>query len=171
MARLRQRRPLYFSVSATTRSQRPGEVHGVHYWFVDPDRFTALIEEGALLEWAEYNGRMYGTPLQPVTNQLAIGNDVLLEIEVQGAAQIRSGGFEATMFFVAPPSLEELERRLRERGDTDQVDISRRLAIARTEMERAPELFNHIVVNDDLEQCVAEIEALMAARCPPRRGP
>lgn len=166
VAGVRERRPVYFSVSATTRDPRPGEVHGVHYWFVDPAEFISLIEAGELLEWAEYNGRRYGTPLRPVQEHLGRGEDVLLEIEVQGAFQIRSGPVPAMMFFVVPPTFDELERRLRRRGDTDEADIARRLAIARGELEQAPGLFDHVVVNDELERCVGEVLELMEMDCP-----
>jgi guanylate kinase len=161
---LRQRRPLYFSVSATTRERRPGEVDGVHYRFVTSEQFETMIEAGQFLEWAEYNGRRYGTPLAPVEAHLASGEDVLLEIEVQGAAQIRSAGIPAVMLFVVPPSLDELEARLRRRGDTSEADIRRRLGIARAEMTQA-ELFDHTVINDHLERCVTEIIALIARGC------
>jgi guanylate kinase len=161
---LRQRRPLYFSVSATTRERRPGEQAGVHYRFVSPQQFEEMVAAGQFLEWAEYNGRRYGTPRIPVEEHLASGDHVLLEIEVQGAAQIRSTGIPAVMFFVVPPSLEELEARLRRRGDTSQADISRRLGIARAEMTQAG-LFDHTIVNDDLERCVGEIVALIDRGC------
>ena len=166
VAGVRRRRQVYFSVSVTTRNPRPGEVDGVHYLFVGPSDFARLIEAGQLLEWAEYNGRRYGTPLGPVKDHLARGDDVLLEIEVQGAIQIRSGPVPAVMFFVVPPSFDELEERLRRRGDTDEADIARRLAIARGEMEQAPGLFDYVVVNDDLGRCVKEVLDLMNLSCP-----
>ena len=161
MAGLRQRRPIYFSVSATTRAQRASEVEGVHYYFVAPAEFDRMIERGEFLEWAEYNGRKYGTPLIPVHIRLQAGDDVLLEIEVQGARQIRKSGLVSLMFFIVPPSLTELEARLRRRGDTDEDDIARRLRIAAEEMEQAPGLFDYIVVNDDLERCIEEVNAQM----------
>jgi guanylate kinase len=163
VAGLRARRPLYFSVSATTRSPRPGEAHGVHYWFLEPEEFATLIANGDLLEWATYNQKHYGTLRQPVSDHLAAGDDVLLEIEVQGARQIRQSEPAAIMFFVVPPSISELERRLRGRGDTTERDISRRLEIARREMEEAP-LFDHVVVNDDLERAIAEVDEIMDSR-------
>jgi guanylate kinase len=169
VAGLRSRRALYFSVSATTRSPRPGETHGVHYWFIEPDEFATLIAHGELLEWAEYNQNRYGTLRQPVIDHLASGDDVLLEIEVQGARQIRHAEASAIMFFVVPPSLAELERRLRSRGDTAEGDISRRLEIARREMEEAP-LFDHIVVNDDLEKAIGEVDELMSRPRGPAPG-
>jgi guanylate kinase len=161
VASLRQRRPLYFSVSATTREARPGETHGVHYWFLQPEEFETLLETGDLLEWAEYNGRQYGTLRKPVLDHLAAGEDVLLEIEVQGARQVRARHPEAVMFFIIPPGLEELEGRLRRRGDTSEADIRMRLDIARREMEEAEILFDHVVVNDILERAIEEVDRLM----------
>jgi guanylate kinase len=155
---------LEYSVSATTRLPRPGERHGVHYNFISRRDFEAMIENGELLEWAIYNNRYYGTPLAPIEETLADQRDILLEIEIQGARQVRDRMPEAVMFFIAPPDLEELERRLRRRGDTSEEDIEDRLEIARAEMAEAPELFDHIIVNDNLEQAIAELEALITAR-------
>ena len=161
VAGLRQQRPLYFSVSATTRDPRPGETHGVHYWFLQPDEFEALLDTGDLLEWADYNGRRYGTLRKPVMDHLASAEDVLLEIEVQGARQVRASHPESVMFFIVPPCLEELEGRLRRRGDTSEADIRRRLEIAQREMEEAELLFDHVVVNDVLERAIEEVDRLM----------
>ena len=161
VAGLRQRRALYFSVSATTREARPGETHGVHYWFLQPDEFAALLATGDLLEWAEYNGRQYGTLRKPVVDHISSGEDVVLEIEVQGARQVRATHPEAVMFFIVPPGLDELEGRLRRRGDTSEADISRRLEIARREMAEAEVLFDHVVVNDVLERAIEEVDTLM----------
>ncbi len=161
VAGLRQRRSLYFSVSATTREARRGETHGVHYWFLQPEEFEALLDTGDLLEWAEYNGRQYGTLRKPVVDHISAGKDVLLEIEVQGARQVRATHPEAVMFFIVPPGLDELEGRLRRRGDTSEADISRRLEIARSEMEEAEVLFDHVVVNDVLERAIEEVDRLM----------
>jgi guanylate kinase len=158
---LRERRPFYFSVSATTRDPRPGEIHGLHYWFVNPADFEELIGNGELLEWAEYNGRQYGTLRTPVLAHLAQGEDVILEIEVQGARQVRSSYPEAVMFFVLPPSLEELRHRLERRGDTNHAEIERRLAVADAEIGQAEGLFDYLVVNDDLERCVDEVLTLL----------
>ncbi|MEX0668110.1 MAG: guanylate kinase [Acidimicrobiia bacterium] len=161
VAGLRKRRPLYFSVSATTREARPGETHGVHYWFLQPEEFTALLDTGDLLEWAEYNGRQYGTLRKPVVDHISSGEDVLLEIEVQGARQVRATHPEAVMFFIVPPGLDELEGRLRGRGDTSEADIRRRLQIAAREMEEAEMLFDHVVVNDVLERAIEQVDRLM----------
>ena len=149
-------------MSATTRDPRLGELEGVHYRFVTEAEFDRLQDEGALLEWAEYNERRYGTPRQPVVEHLMEGEDVLLEIEVQGARQIRGSYPAAVMFFILPPSIEELEARLRLRADTSEEDIHRRLLIARQEIADARGVFDHIVVNDELERAIAEIDGLMA---------
>jgi guanylate kinase len=152
-----------FSVSATTRLPRPGERHGDHYDFVSLKDFEAMIESGDLLEWAKYNNRYYGTPRAAVDAAVAAGRDILLEIEIQGARQVRQNRPDALMFFIAPPSLEELERRLRRRGDTSASDIEDRLEIAETEIDEAPGLFDHMVVNDHLERAVGEIEGLITS--------
>lgn len=157
-----RRLDLEFSVSATTRLPRPGERHGVHYHFVSRRDFEDMIERDELLEWATYNSRYYGTPAAPVESALAEERDVVLEIDIQGARQIREKRPDAVMFFIAPPSLDELDRRLRQRGDTSEEDIEDRLQIAREEMAEAEALFDHIVVNDSLEGAVDEIVALIS---------
>jgi len=123
-----------------------------------------MIESDELLEWAIYNNRYYGTPQALIEETLADQRDILLEIEIQGARQVRERKPEAIMYFIAPPSLEELEKRLRRRGDTSDEDIEDRLEIAKSEMAEAPELFDHIVVNDNLDQAISELEALITAR-------
>jgi guanylate kinase len=171
VAGLRERRPLYFSVSATTRQHRAGETHGVHYWFLEPDEFASLLASGDLLEWAEYNGRQYGTLRKPLMAHLAAGEDVILEIEVQGARQVRATHPDAVMFFIVPPGLDELEGRLRRRGDTSEVDIQKRLEIAQKEMEEAERLFDHVVINDVLERAVDEVDQLMTEAPYPQGRP
>jgi guanylate kinase len=161
---LLERLDLDFSVSVTTRLPRPGERHGVHYTFISRKDFEAMSEDGELLEWAEYNNRFYGTPSAPVIAANAAGRDVLLEIEIQGARQIREKRPDAIMFFIAPPSLDELETRLIRRGDTSAADIEDRLEVAETEMAEAPGLFDHIIVNDRLDRAVSEIEALITGQ-------
>ncbi|MDP9493957.1 MAG: guanylate kinase [Actinomycetota bacterium] len=158
---LLERLDLDFSVSVTTRLPRPGERHGVHYRFISRKDFDAMIEAGELLEWAQYNNRFYGTPAAPVAAANSVGRDVLLEIEIQGARQVREKRSDALMFFISPPSLEELETRLLRRGDTSAADIEDRLAVAETEIAEAPDLFDHIIVNDRLDRAVSEIEALI----------
>jgi guanylate kinase len=159
-----ERLGIEFSVSATTRLPRPGERHGVHYNFVSRRDFEKMIEDDELLEWAIYNNRYYGTPQTPIEETLDDQRDILLEIEIQGARQVRERKPEAIMYFIAPPSLEELERRLRRRGDTSDEDIEDRLEIAKSELAEAPELFDHIVVNDNLDQAISELEGLITAR-------
>ncbi len=158
---LRQRHPqLWLSVSATTRAPRPGEQEGVHYFFHSPASFDALVEGGGLLEWARFAGNGYGTPRAAVEERLARGIPVLLEIELEGARQVRRHCPEAFQVFVRPPSLEELERRIRGRGTDSEEAIVRRLARAEEELTAEPE-FDAVVVNHELPQAVAELEQLM----------
>ncbi len=152
---------LDFSVSATTRLPRPGERHGDHYNFVSRRDFEAMIEDDEFFEWAIYNNRFYGTPGTPIEAALAAGRDVLLDIDPQGARQVRDKRPDAVMVFIAPPSIDELERRLRRRGDTSDEEIEDRLAIARSEMEQAPEIFDHIVVNDEFQSAVEAVTRLV----------
>lgn len=149
------------STSVTTRRPRDGERDGVDYRFVTDDEFDRLIRDGALLEWAPYAGNRYGTPRAPVDEALEAGRDVLLEIEVEGALQVRDRRPDAVLVFLAPPSEEELERRLAGRGTEDADERRLRLATARAELEAA-EMFDHRIVNDDLEDCVGEIVAILA---------
>ncbi len=153
---------LTFSISATTRALRPGETDGVQYHFLTPARFEALIAEGGLLEWAEYVGDYYGTPRAPVDAALAEGRDVLLEIELAGARQVRETLPEAVTIFVAPPDLAELERRLRGRGTDDEAKIRKRLARARDEIAAVRE-FDYVVVNDDLADAARTFEGIVRA--------
>ena len=159
-----ERLGIEFSVSATTRLPRPGERHGDHYNFISRRDFEKMIENDELLEWAIYNNRYYGTPQALIEETLADQRDILLEIEIQGARQVRERKPEAIMYFIAPPSLEELEKRLRRRGDTSDEDIEDRLEIAKSEMAEAPDLFDHIIVNDNLDQAISELEGLITTR-------
>ncbi len=161
---LLDRLDIEFSVSATTRLPRPGERHGDHYDFVSLRDFESMIENGELIEWAQYNNRYYGTPAAPIEAAIDEGRDILLEIEIQGARQIREQRPDALMFFVAPPSMEELDSRLRRRGDTSDEDIEDRLEIARSEMEESSSLFDHIVVNEDLDSAVEQMVGLITDR-------
>ena len=147
---------LELSVSATTRRPRPGEVEGRHYFFVDRPRFDEMIEAGGFLEWADIFGERYGTPREPIQRALAEGRDVLVEIDVQGARQVKTAEPEAFMVFITPPSLQELERRLRTRGSETDRQVRRRLAKARDELAAEPE-FDVTVVNDDLEEAAREV--------------
>lgn len=157
-ADLRARYPqVWLSVSATTRAPRPGEVDGVHYHFVSPGRFDAMIADGELLEWAVVHGRnRYGTPRGPVDERLAAGEPALLEIDLQGARQVRATMPEARFVFLAPPSWEELERRLVGRGTEDADERERRLATARVELAAESE-FDHVIVNDDVHRATDEL--------------
>ena len=149
------------SVSATTRPARPGERDGVDYHFVDDDRFDAMVAEDALLEWAEvYAGRRYGTPRAFVAEHLAAGRDVILEIDVQGAAQVRAHAPDAVLILLEPPSLEALEERLRGRGTEDEEGIRERSAAAQRELEQAG-WFDHVVVNDDVDRAAAQVAAII----------
>lgn len=150
------------SVSATTRSPRPGELEGHHYHFLAAAEFDDLIVSGGFLEWAEYLGNRYGTPRREVNERIAAGRVVILEIEVQGAEQIRDLEREALLIFLAPPSLDELARRLRSRGTESPEHIDRRLAIAAAELEER-HWFDHVVVNDDVDRACAEIVAIIRA--------
>ncbi len=153
---------VHFSVSATTRARRAHEVDGVHYRFVDANAFQALLERGELLEHAEYVGDRYGTPAAPVDEALAQGRDVILEIELDGARQVRARRPEAVMLFLAPPSLAELERRLRGRGTDSEAKIQRRLARAREELKALRE-FDYVIVNDRLRDAVLAFQSVIRA--------
>jgi guanylate kinase len=157
VAALHKSHPFYFSVSVTTRSRRPVEEEGVDYRFVSDAQFDALRDAGELLEWASYSGFRYGTPKKPVLSMMDVGNDVLLDIEVDGAMQVKQAFPDAVTIFVAPPSMETLENRLRGRGDTDPVQVDLRLQIAKWQLELAADRFDHIVVNTNIEDTVAEI--------------
>ncbi|MEX1249091.1 MAG: guanylate kinase, partial [Acidimicrobiia bacterium] len=150
-----------FSVSATTRYPRPGEIDGRHYHFVTRKQFEEMIENGELLEWAEYNNHLYGTPGLPIADANARGRDVLLDIEIKGARQVKEARPDAIMVFIAAPSMEELEKRLRARGDTSDDDIADRLEIASSQLAEAGDVFDHILVNDRFELAVEELLTLI----------
>jgi guanylate kinase len=154
-----------FSVSHTTRAPRGAERDGVEYHFVDRPRFLALRDAGGLLEWAEVHGNLYGTGVAEIDRARREGRDVLLDLDVQGAAQVRQRIPDAVMVFVLPPSYEALERRLRGRGEDDEATIRRRLAAAGREID-AFERYDYAVVNEDLGACVEELKCIVrAARC------
>ncbi|MFV1971881.1 MAG: guanylate kinase [Acidimicrobiia bacterium] len=155
--------PSVFSVSATTRPPRPGEADGVDYHFVDKRTFEAKVESGEILEWAEYGGNLYGTLRSAVQPILDAGQNVILDIENEGAKQIRESYPQALLIFVAPPDLETLADRLAGRGDTAQSDMALRLAIAAEQMAEAPSVYDHIVENDDLGRVVGEILGILGA--------
>jgi len=150
---------LWISVSATTRHPRPGERHGVEYYFTDQAEFDAMVADGHLLEWAEFAGNRYGTPREPVLYRLAAGDSVLLEVEIQGARQVKKQMPEALLVFLAPPSWEELVRRLTGRGTEPAEVIERRLQVARDELAAEPE-FDVTLVNTSVQDVVAELLAL-----------
>ncbi|QKV91577.1 guanylate kinase [Streptomyces sp. NA02950] len=161
VAHMRKEHPeVWLSVSATTRKPRPGEQHGVQYLFVDDGEFDKLIANGELLEWAEFAGNRYGTPRQAVLDRLEAGEPVLLEIDLQGARQVRESMSEAQLVFLAPPSWEELVRRLTGRGTEAPEVIERRLAAARTELAAESE-FDRTLVNTSVEDVSRELLALM----------
>lgn len=150
------------SVSYTTRGPRPGEMNGREYHFVDAGEFQAMIERQEFLEWAEVHGNFYGTSKKWIADQLADGRDVLLEIDWQGAQQVRSIFPQAIGIFVLPPSMDELTRRLTGRG-TDSADVvARRLAAARAEMRHVGE-FDYVIINDQLEQALDDLCAIVRA--------
>lgn len=158
---LRQRHSnLYLSTSATTRAPRPGEVDGEHYYFVSRSAFESMIGQGELLEWAEYAGNYYGTPRQPVEVQIERGKQVILEIELKGARQVAEVWPDALKLFILPPSYEELERRIRSRGQDGEAAIARRLERARIELAAADE-FDIQIVNDDFEKAISALEAAL----------
>ena len=165
---LAERHEFFFSISATTRPPRPGETDGVEYFFLNPVEFERMREGGELLEWAEYSTHLYGTPRTPVLERVEVGEDVLLDIEVLGAMQVKGSYPDAITLFLTPPTVEELERRLRSRGDTLSADIERRLAIAQWQLEIAEERFDHIVVNDSVEAAVERILRILEA--PPTKA-
>ena len=161
-----------FSVSHTTRPPRPGETHGKDYFFVDRETFEEMIREGAFLEWAKVYQHYYGTARDQVEKALAQGRDILLDIDVQGAFQVRERlGRDAVLVFILPPSLEELERRLRRRGTEDEETIKKRLSFARGEIARARE-FDYLILNDELDKAFKGLlSVLKAERQRPFRRP
>lgn len=155
-----------FSVSATTRAPRGTERDGIDYHFVDRETFRAMVERGELAEWAQVHGRLYGTPRAELEAAAARGAHVVLDIDVQGARQVKESFPATRLIFVLPPSIEALMARLRERGTEDREDIERRLRSALDELDAA-ESFDYVIVNDDLERCLAEIEAIVAGELAP----
>jgi guanylate kinase len=162
IAAVRRRHPqVWLSVSVTTRPPRPGETDGVEYHFVDDAEFARMVAADELLEHDAHMGASYGTPRQPVAQQLADGVPVLLEIDLNGARQVRAAMPDACLVFLAPPSFEELASRLGGRGTEDPERIRQRLDIARIELAAEDE-FDHVVVNDDIESAADRLVALMA---------
>ncbi len=170
VAEVRRRHPdVWVSVSVTTRRARPGEVDGVHYHFLTDAEFDRLVAEDGLLEWAEYAGNRYGTPAAPVRERLATGAPALLEIELQGARQVRARDADAQLVFLAPPSWAALKSRLAGRGSEPPAVQERRLAIAQAELDASGE-FDVVVVNDDVARAADELVSLLAAPSSARTG-
>ena len=160
---LEQRPELYFSVSCTTRAPRPGEVDGVNYTFISREEFQARIERGEFLEYAEYVGNYYGTSMTVIREKLEQGVDVLLDIEVQGAAKVRERLPDAASVFIVPPSFEELAQRLRGRGTDSEEKIQKRLETARREAKEITN-YDYIVVNDTVDHAAQEVLAILTAQ-------
>ena len=167
---LAARRPFHFSVSATTRAARPGETDGVDYHFLDQEGFSAMVRDAKLLEWAEFAGNRYGTPRRQVLEHLAAGEDVILDIEVDGAVQVMDAYPDAVSIFVVPPSLEELEARMRGRMDMSEEQIVMRLGLAREQMRSGRRRFRYEVVNEDLDAVVSAISDILGPTSPHAAG-
>ena len=157
---LERNKSLWLSISATTRPPRKGEENGKHYFFLELQEFQQLKEQGEFLEWAEFAGNSYGTPQTKIDEKIEEGRNVLLEIELEGARQIRANYPESFQIFIAPPSFKELEKRIRERGTDPESAIQRRLARAQEELAACNE-FDAVVTNDDLEIALLELEKIM----------
>ena len=152
---MEKRKDLRFSVSATTRDPRPNEQDGVHYYFIDRERFETMIGAGEFLEYSEHNKNYYGTPRGQALEKMEIGH-VLLDIEPNGAKQVKAAAPEAVLIFIMPPNVQELERRLRGRGDTPEEQIRMRMERATWEMEQRS-WYDYVVTNDDAQRCANEI--------------
>ena len=163
LARLLARRPeCTFSISATTRSPRPGEVHGEHYHFFDHDTFTHWVEQGRFLEWNQVHDQFYGTPRDYVMQQRQKGLNVILDVDVQGGLQVMQSEADHVSIFIAPPDLDTLRQRLESRGTETVEQIRRRLLTARVEL-RSLEQYSYLIINENLEQAVDELDAVL--RC------
>ena len=157
---LERNKEFWLSISATTRKPREGEMDGEHYFFLERDHFEKLVKENGFLEWAEFAGNLYGTPRSEVLSQLEQGKQVLLEIELEGARKVRQSFPEAFQLFIAPPSLEELERRIRGRETEEEKSINMRLRRAQDELKAKGE-FDELIVNDDFEEALLILEKLV----------
>jgi guanylate kinase len=154
---------VFLSVSATTRAPRPGEVDGLNYQFVSREEFEAAARVGQMLEWAEYQSNLYGTPRQPVEDALGMGRPALLEIDLAGARQVRDAMPGALQVFLVPPSFADLRRRLEDRGTEADAQVAGRLARAEAELAAADE-FDFVLVNDQLDRTVVELARLMGLK-------
>ena len=159
---LEKEQQIRLSVSATTRSPRLGEEDGVDYFFLSKEEFSSRIEQDQMLEYAEYCGNYYGTPRAPIEKWNAEGNDVILEIEVQGGSQIKKKCPSCVSIFVLPPSLKELEKRLRLRNTEDEITIQKRLKAAQEEILKAKD-YDYVIVNDTIENAIEQIITVIAA--------
>ena len=157
---MKKREDLKFSVSATTRPPRPTETDGVHYYFVTKEQFEDMIASGQMLEYSAHNANYYGTPRKQAEEKMLSGS-VLLDIEPNGAGQVKKAAPDAVLVFIMPPSMEELENRLRGRGDTPEDQIAMRLERAVWEMEQR-HWYDHVVINDDPDRCAEEILKIIA---------
>lgn len=168
---LRQMPQVKYSVSATTRQPRPGEVDGLHYYFRSREEFQTMIEEDQLLEWAEFCGNYYGTPQFAVEQAIQAGNDVILEIEIQGALQVKKRFPQGVFIFVVPPSMDELSQRIHKRGTESEEVIQKRLKTAARELEYVSE-YDYVVVNDEIPLAVDKLKGiLLAEKCRVKRKP
>ncbi len=147
---------IFLSISSTTREKRVGEIEGVTYNYLTKEKFKQLIDNGDMLEWATYDGNYYGTPKQTVEEMLSEGKNVILEIDVQGAFEVKKIFPETVLIFVLPPSMEELKKRLIERGREGEESIQNRMEVAKQELELAAQ-YNFVIINDDLHKCVEEV--------------
>ncbi|TYP60003.1 guanylate kinase [Thermosediminibacter litoriperuensis] len=162
---LRKRPELTLSVSVTTRPPRPGEVHGVNYFFTDRENFEKMIKKGEFLEWARVYHNYYGTPRRFVEEQLKAGKDVILEIDIQGARQVKENCPDAVFIFILPPDIEELKNRIKKRGSETEESFNLRIKSAEEEL-KAISYYDYAVVNDDLEAAVEKLESIIIAeRC------
>ena len=159
---LSSRKDTVLSISVTTRQPRPGEIDGIHYFFRTRDEFEKMISTDSLLEYANYNGNYYGTPEESIKKWLAEGKNVLLEIEVQGAEQVMDHRSDLVSIFITIPSMEELERRLRERGTENEETIRSRMAVAKRELTRAFR-YDYVVLNDEVASAVKRINTIIDA--------
>lgn len=146
---------IFLSISATTRDKRAGEVEGVTYYYTTEEIFKSMIDSNEMLEYARYNDNYYGTPKKAVEDMLSQGKNVILEIEAQGALRVKSLIPEAVLIFIIPPSIEELRRRLNERGRESTEEIERRIQAAKWEISQSPK-YNYVIINDELSDCVHE---------------
>ncbi|MBR6743594.1 MAG: guanylate kinase [Clostridia bacterium] len=164
VSRLRELAPFDFSVSATTRKPRPGEIHGVHYYFVDKADFESKIEQGEMLEYAQYVGNYYGTPRKPVEDALAEGKNIILDIEVKGALQVKEKMPEAIMIYVLPPDYETLLARIRGRGTETEEVIQKRMNEAKNEIRTFPR-YDYVVINRDggVDRAAQDVLAILTA--------